>query len=446
MDLAPPDHRHLLDGSEGWRLSPDHRMLLAHAATSLPGAAELGRLHPANLRYDQRALLMAAPDDLVCVLGAVEPDYLGYLNALGLGPEARSLVTVAREEAQSLTAALLARQEALLPALASDRRPLLLAPFYAGAPELALARALADACGRPVRLQGDPEPVALANRKDEQRRWAITLGVPVAEGEIVRLDAAPGTPPESLAALERVIDLRLAAGEGVLVRGRDGASGSATRMVRDAGERAALLAWAGSQTETCYLVDRLEDLLVSPNLLFFLPPAGEPRFVAATDQILDAGLHHAGNSFPSRAVLLEEMIGHARALAAHLQGLGYQGWAGFDFCEFRDRRSGRRGLLFAELNARVNGACYPVVAAARLRRSGTEAGAFRSAYLRSSAGSFAAFARRFGEHLVPGAGFMGCLPFNIGCLPHGYCAVLTLDRDATAVQRRWQRLQAAAET
>lgn len=444
MDLAPPDCRHELDGADCSRPGQGRRLLLAHAATSLPGAAELSRLHPANLRYDQRALLMARPEDLVCVLGGVDPHYLDYLGSLGLGPERRNLLAVPRREAASLTEALLARPETVLPALASDTRPLLLAPFQAGAPELALARGLASAVGRPVRLQGDPELVTLANRKDEQRRWAMALGVPVAEGEIVGLEAAPGEAPRSLHALEHAIDARLAAGEGVLVRGRDGASGSATRLVRDAGERAALLTWARTQTQTCYLVDRLENLLVSPNLLFFLPDAGEPRFVAATDQILDAGLHHSGNSFPSRAAQLAEMIGHAEALAGHLRRLGYHGWAGFDFCEYRDRHSGRPRVLFAELNARVNGACYPIVAASKLWRQGGGSGAFRSAYLRTDATSFAAFAERFAAHLMRDPGAAGCLPFNTGCLPHGYCAVLTMDRDAEAVASRWERLRLAA--
>lgn len=445
MDLAPHGRRGQLDGADADRPGPGQRLLLAHAATSLPGAAELGRLHPANLRYDQRALLMARPDDLVCVLGGIEPDFLGYLGSLGLGPARRNLVAVPQQAAASLTEALLARPGALRRHLAHDSREPLLAPFYAGMPELALARRLAEASERPVQLMGDPGIAAWANRKDEQRRWAEALGVPVADGKIVRLEAAPDQAPRSLEVLERTIDARLAAGEAVLVRGRGGASGSATRIVRDAGERMALLAWAGAQTETCYLVDRLEALLVSPNLLFFVPPAGEPRFVAATDQILDAGLHHAGNSFPSRAVLLEEMIGHAETLAADLQRLGYRGWAGFDFCEYRDRHSGRPRLLFAELNARVNGACYPVAAASRLRRRGAEPGAFRSAYLRTDAGSFASFADRFGTHLLREPGMAGCLPFNTGCLAHGYCAVLTLDRDPEAVAARWARLRQAAE-
>ena len=445
--------RWLIDGAATAPAAPTQR-LLVHAVTSLAAgaaAAELQALHRGNEHYDQRALLLAEPGDLVCVLGTSEAAYVRYLEEVGLGPGAGHVVAVGRDPGDAaggatLTQALLRDDRAL--ARIAERgaadRTVRLEPFIAGRDELELATRLGGVLGRAVNLLGEPIATERAGRKDLQRRWAQELGIPVAEGETVALEPAAGGTPAGVAPLRSAIARWLAAGERVLVRGCGGASGSATRIVAGEEELTSVLRWAGARHEATYLVDRLYPIGPSPNVLVFVAPEGPVRFVGATDQILDANLHHAGNRFPSSALLVDEMIAHAEALGRHLRGMGYAGWAGCDFCEYPDPATGEPRLFFAELNARINGASYPVVAAGRLSASRDRPLAFVSGYARTTARSFVELAGRLGGGLLRPGGGPGTLPYNTGCLEHGYCAALVLDETPEAVQRRWGEAAAAA--
>jgi hypothetical protein len=308
--------------------------------------------------------------------------------------------------------------------------------------ELLLAQRLGARIGQEVFLLGDPDTVERVNRKDLQRQWAQELGVPLAEGEIVTLEPSASGCPRSLEPLRSAVERRLERGHRALIRGCDGASGSATRIVTDARALAETIAWASCRCESVYLVDRHHHIRSSPNILFFLPadPARPPCFVAATDQVLDDSLSHAGNRFPSKAALLDEMIEHARRLTQHLRMQGYAGWVGYDFCEHVDPTDGKPLLFFAELNARINGACYPVAAAARRRASGSGVGAFVSGFVKTATRSFADFTDRLGDRLLVPVRDQGIMPYNVGCLPHGYCSVVVVAATLDAAQRQFDSL------
>lgn len=433
--------RHRLDLS-GTRPPRPAQRVLVHATTSLPSLVEVRARHRAIEAFDQRALLMAGRDDLVAIRGEVDAGYLEYLESLGIGPSAANIISV--DAAAGLTEALLddggalARLARLIPA----EVPVRLEPFIAGTKELELARRIGARIGRDVLLLGDPGTVERVNRKDLQRCWAQELGVPVAEGETVTLEPDAHGRPRSLEPLRRAVERRLRRGHRALVRGCDGASGSATRIVADGHDLEQAVGWAARRGETTYLIDRLYEIRASPNILAFVPPERDlpPCFVAATDQILDAGLGHAGNRFPSRAALLDEMVAHAERLGQHLRSQGYAGWVGCDFCEHVEPAGGSPRLFFAELNARINGACYPVTVAARQQASGAGAGAFVSGFVATGTCSFGAFAARLGAGLLGPAREHGVLPYNIGCLPHGYCAAVALDATPEAAQRQWNEL------
>jgi hypothetical protein len=135
------------------------------------------------------------------------------------------------------------------------------------------------------------------------------------------------------------------------------------------------------------------------------------------------------------------MVVHAELFGQRLRREGYTGWVGCDFCERRDPATGAPSLFFAELNARINGACYPVALAARWRASGDPVGAFVSGFIRTGARSFAELADQLGRGLLrPGDGRRGVLPYNTGCLPHGYCAAGVLDATPEAAREQWDEL------
>ena len=94
-----------------------------------------------------------------------------------------------------------------------------------------LAERLCARHGHVVRLLGEPAVVELVNCKDVQRRWAQELDVPLAEGEIVALELDASGRPATMEPLRSAIERHCRAGHGALLRGCEGASGSATRII-----------------------------------------------------------------------------------------------------------------------------------------------------------------------------------------------------------------------
>jgi hypothetical protein len=66
--------------------------IFTHNITSLVDGATLDAVLPGHRRFDERALLLAGPDDVVCVVGEVAPAYIELLASLGIGPGADRVV------------------------------------------------------------------------------------------------------------------------------------------------------------------------------------------------------------------------------------------------------------------------------------------------------------------------------------------------------------------
>ena len=407
-------------------------------------------------RWTERALVMARPHDVVCVFEPVEDAFLAYLSGLGIGPRPHHVVALQRSappSARPLAEQLAEDGRALdtIRDLVAGARQVVLDPFIATTADFRLAAALGAALGRDVTvLGGHPDVVERANRKDHTRATAVELGVPIARGDVVALPAGADGRPTDLGPLETALARRVGATGRALVRGAWGASGSATFVV-EAGRdhiQAALRKVGARVGNRVYLVDSMHDVRVSPNLLMHLPPEGGPiSWVGVSDQQLDAALVHRGNLYPSRARTLADMVASAQRLARGLQGEGVVGLVGFDFCEYRDRDTGKDEHFLAEVNARVNGAAYPAflldwINREQARRGRPPVGAFLSVQtLVTRAGSFAEFAARHPSVLFDPVTGRGCVPFNTGQLVNRTCSGAFLGEtpaDVMAMHEAWR--------
>ena len=266
---------------------------------------------------------------------------------------------------------------------------------------------------------------------------------PVAEGETVALEPAADGTPASVMPLREVI-AAAARRRVVLVRGREGASGSATRIVAGKEELASVLSWAAARQEATHSsTGSTRSGRARTSSCSWRPKAralrrrhrpGPGREPAPRRQPL-----------PVQRSARRRDDRHAEALGRHLRGMGYTGLGGAHFCEYPDPATGEPRLFFAELNARINGASYPVVAAGRPAASRERPMAFLSGYVKTTACSFAELGEppRQPPGLRPRGG-PGTLPYNTGCLEYGYCSALVLDETPEAVQRRWSEAAAAA--
>jgi len=66
--------------------------VFTHHITSAVDMRVLKATTPGYQHFDQRALLLARPGDIVCVRGTVDETYVEFLSQLGLGPKRDHIV------------------------------------------------------------------------------------------------------------------------------------------------------------------------------------------------------------------------------------------------------------------------------------------------------------------------------------------------------------------
>lgn len=405
------------------------QQLYVHSVTSLPGISTLETLIPDVDLYAERALLVARRGDVVCVPRPVEDSYLRFIRERGFEILPENIVACdpgyGAPSHGSLSYRLKA-SEITLNAIAGridrDKSPLMNV-FILSKDEHALARAIERKIGIEVMLLGgDSSIVRRVYAKEVVLDEAVRRGLPAAPGEVVRMDEGSRRSGARLvaAAIGRHLDVT----GTVIVRGSVSTSGTAIGLFCSCGVQEMekeLGDWLYSRENLVYVVGPFFEPEVSPNILTFVrPETGEVSLVCASDQCLDEKMVHTGNVFPSRAKTLHEMIEDSLELSRWLRDIGYTGFAGFDFVEYRDKKSGEPRYFLAELNPRVNGALYPRVVQDRCRTvcdaGGPEPSAFLSANLSTTARSFAELEDRFGDCFFDPLAKSGVFPYNTGRL------------------------------
>lgn len=399
--------------------------IFIHCVGSLRSLQTLDAAIPGFDRYPERALLLAQRGDLVCVGAPIDQDYLGYLAGLGIGPRAEDVVVA--EGAGALADRLRAAPGPLVQRLRGTGDEVVwIEPYAASDAAFALAAALRCESGAAVRVRsGLPEITTHADQKHLMRERAAALGIPVADGEVATLSHAGGRRRGDLGPVREAIERQLGRTGRVIVRGTSGASGSSTFVIGRGGDDTdGVLRRIALRTDNrCYLVEAMVEATTSPNLMLDIPPSGDPIGPAeVSDQRWGRTLVHDGNQSPSCARLLAPMEGWARMLASWLRREGYAGPVGFDFVEYRDRRTGGPAAFLAEVNPRVNGASYPLA----VRRRLAPRAAFVSGTLRTSAPRFADVRATLDPLLFDPERGSGVVPYATGGLAQGRCAVVAL--------------------
>jgi hypothetical protein len=422
-----------------------------HSMQGLSGAI------PGFERYSERALLLAGEGDAVCVPRPVDPDYLGFLAGLGLGPRPEHVV-VAGGNGRSLTRPLAERllgEPAVLcraaRALGADE--VTLDPYAATTDVMALAEVMEREAGIPVRMDGSPRITRYADQKHHMRARAQELGVPVAEGEVAELAWPGGRRRRDLEPVRAAVERQLRRSPRVIVRGSIGAAGSSTFVVGRGGEdTGGLLRRIAQRCDNrFYLVEAMVEVTVSPSVQIHIPGDDGPLLTAGiTDQRWSRGLTHIGNQVPSSARMVDAMEAWARILANWMRSQGYTGLVGFDFIEYRDPVTGGHRAILAEVNPRVNGSTYPLAVRERLNAAANQAGrpqapAFVSGTVETRAASFGRVRTAIGHLLFDPDRGTGVVPYATGCLEHGKCSLVALARSRLRAAELYGAAQARLE-
>jgi hypothetical protein len=429
-----------------------------HHVTALAHRNALERYLPGYEHYAQRALIVARPDDIVCVVGSIDRRYVHCLSNLGLGPKADHIIGIQREaggDAGRTLAGMLrgnANSHRAIRELIPDKNRVVLNPYLASSAEFDFAAALEEVLGKPVLvLGGNAETVARANLKHFAHTKAQELGIPMAPGEVVELCTYSDSRPLDVTPLLKAI-ARYGTHTGrVIVRGTYGAAGSGTFIAEGSSKdiERKLKTFVEEQVRHMYLVQVMFDIVTSPNVQMFVEPdTGATWCVGATDQLLDKNLSHKGNVFPSNAKTLAGMFCSARKLTGWLQAEGFTGFAGFDFVEYVHPETGKHEHIFVELNARVNGATYPVLVFERLNalqsaRSSPRVEAFLSVKTTTEATSFSELQEMHGRLFFDPSTGRGIIPYNTGQLPNGMCDFVFAGSSRKDVEAMYRNLSQA---
>lgn len=314
---------------------PDVTQIFVHDVTSSRNYADLAAIVPGIEKYDERALVVARPGDLVCAAGRVDNQYLQFLSSLGIGPNDGNVIMISecshRNSNAALSELLVSHYELLsyMGKIVKGSNKVVLNPFIATPREFKLATTLQSVLGRKIRiLGGSPDIVDYANGKHNVKEKAVELGVPVPEGEVVELQLREDRRPLELAPVHTAINRHIQKTGRVIVRGFYGASGSATVIVENNSKsiQKALSKIAEKTDNSIYLVEVMVDVIVSPNVSMHIEPNnGQILCVSVTDQRLGKNLVHDGNIYPPTAKSLRDMMSSARTISKWLQAKGYSG-------------------------------------------------------------------------------------------------------------------------
>jgi hypothetical protein len=407
--------------------------------------------------HAERALVLARPQDIVCVPDELEPAYLTYLAELGLGPRAGRVVAASRfgptaSPERALWARLAESADALraLAELVRGNGGTCLHPYTASGGERSLAAAIEVAADSEVRVAAaDPALVAFADQKHHIRAKALELGVPVAEGETVTLPRAGGRRRRDYDVLRAAVERHLGRTGRAIVRGAKGAAGASTFVVGGRGEDVdGLLRRLGQRQDNhVYLVEVLVTATVSPHVQLHVAADGGPiTCVGVTDQRWERPFVHGGNVYPSAGRSVDRMLDWSHRLARWLQAEGYTGLLGLDFVEYVDPTTGESRTLLAEVHPRVDGATYPLAILQRLNARQRQAGlpesaAFVSGTLEVPPASFSAFRRAAASFFYTQRTGRGIVPYQVSRLSEGRCGVVVLGESRDEVLRVYGELQ-----
>ncbi|MFO7957758.1 MAG: hypothetical protein R6X33_11750 [Candidatus Brocadiia bacterium] len=414
-----------------------------HGIMSSPNSSGLEDVLTCLPGYAERALLVARPWDVVCLHSPPDSDFLDYLRSLGVGPEPGRVVSPTAE-GPTLADRLVRDKDAVARiARLIGGRPALLDSFYASPAEIRLARMLEAELGRSVPTLGGPPDVALrVYYKHIVRRAALRLGIPVAPGEVVELPTDPDGSPSDVEPLRRAVQRHLDRTGRVIVRGALGASGCATHVINSSpgSLSSALEAVRAQNVNSTFVVNVMFDLTASPNVQFFIAPDdGAITTLALTDQRFDRTGRYDGNIYPAPVRNAEAMVRAVRKVAAWLRDAGYRGLGGCDFCEYREPATGEIRWFLAELNARINGATYPMALAGHLNRRAEAqghptVGAFLTGSVQSTAPSFGELLEDLEGFLFRLAEARGIVPHSAAMLPEGKFNIVVLGRTRGEVE------------
>ncbi len=361
--------------------------------------------------YSQRALLMAGSDDYIILNSYPERDYLNFLLQMGMGS---ANILVPQNSEGPLSSKVIRDNKLIdtLKGLNSENGRVILQPYISTEIEWEIAAKINGTISG-----SDPGITKKTNSKIYFREMLRELGIPATQCAIADNNNVVKVAGD---AMERHKE--------IVVKGDLSCGGSAVWAIRNNGDFNKFRNQALRRKDNnAYLVEKMYELKTSPNIQVEIF-ADRINEVAITDQELDNGLNHHGNSYPSRSGKIEKIQEYSGKISRKLQLLGYRGLIGMDFIETTDG-----GLFPLEINARANTSSFAIKAIQKMLPTTYHKKRFRI-IISLQVGGNITFRKLKNlikeENIFNKKSGCGILPYNVGCLEWGkFDALVVADTD-----------------
>ncbi len=341
----------------------------------------------AAARFEYRSLALAGDGDLFVVTRPRDPDFEAYLrDQVGLGsPRVHRVTRPARHEIGPPIARLIQNDAPLMERLvecARTRGGLTILPFLASGDVWALAAAVAERAGRPVRVCG---PSPRLTRRANNKLWFTARAM-----ELLGADAAPPTVSTYGLAAGAARVRQLADRYDTIVVKYPSSAGSAgnlrfaARQFRGRSLKAIHADLAGelrrfaAQPHFPLLLGVWEHPVAeSPSAQLWIPsikdgpPVLEGVFVQALEGETGAFIGARRARLP--APVMDRLINEAQRLALFFQEIGYFGRLSFDAVLIGETLD-KAAIHWIECNARWGGVSIPMTVGGRIAPGGAAPG------------------------------------------------------------------------
>jgi hypothetical protein len=350
-----------------------------------------------------RALPIAGPDDIVLLSGSLEPQYLGWLKELGLGPG--EVVAYNASHAKESLPALISKNPApLLKAIQRIGKKPVYVPFFAGSEE----RKLAENLG--MDFFGCNEDITLSYyNKESFKERCKRLGIQTVEG--FSHEVKMRSSGLDLAEFANVLSALLGNYSSLMVRGALSGGGASVYKVEPVNIKETIQKLSANRQGGSFLIEPYLNVIASPNDQWCVTRQGRIVHLEITAQLFK-GLEHAGNlkgQYFSHRVF-DGITRTSEKIVKAMAEEGYRGIVGIDYIVADE------GIFPIENNARLNGSTFAIGIVEKLSRRTKDINVWKFYRTEITPCSFSDLRSRLGELLYDGSSVNSVFPFDADSL------------------------------
>ncbi|MBI1970159.1 ATP-grasp domain-containing protein [Candidatus Woesearchaeota archaeon] len=406
--------------------------IFVHDLSVLPTYQKIPKYLLGEGKFD-RAVAIAQPEDVVLLSEKPDPDYVHWLQSVGLGT--RHLIMLPGKKTDPLVNRLLHHsvKKTLNIALNNQKKNsqkknvvknAVLAPYYADKQVAKIGKQL----GIPV--YASPALSEKLSGKVYFEQMCKRIGIPILKDTIFHVD-------DGLERFQSIIKHAIKTTDQVIIRGDFGSGGKVTFVIDDNKPETVQNIFLRTHHHELYIIEPFFNAICSPSSLWFITKEGKIFHLQTSLQLIEKNVMYAGNEYPGvpKNSLVQQ---YSYRIAKELKKEGFIGIFGIDFLETT------KGVFALECNPRVTGAMYPWELVKLMEKRHGTINAARAEYIQTRRITFRKVQQMLETMLYDGRRAEGkVIPYNVGSLrsPHPSIALVGMGSSTKKVRELFEKVK-----